>query len=265
MNRSRLLVAITLGFLLTMALVYVAALRDSAPIPTPPAPLGEERLESAKLSTKTQPKSAPPPRRSGTPHFARSSRSSSNLDLAADGDSWAPNEHRIEGRVLAERSQPVPGVAVTYRTDGKRRTTKSDENGRFQITARGNKITLQAQRKDGLFTVRSETVEISGEGGEWEVDLVLETQRHGGLGVGIAKHSNGLRIRNVVKGGPASGLSLVKGDIILAAGGTTLAGLSTRQASKLLIGPEGTSQSIRIRHSGGDEADYTFIRQYLDK
>jgi membrane-associated protease RseP (regulator of RpoE activity) len=167
--------------------------------------------------------------------------------------------------VLAERSQPVPGVRVTYRTDGKRRTTKTDENGRFRITARGNKVTLQAERKDGLFTVRSKSVEVSGEGGEWEVDLVLEEQRHGGLGVRVGRHKDGLRVSSVVANGPGANLGLIKGDVILEAGGTTLAGFSTSQASDLLIGPDGSRQTILVRHRGGEEMLYTFVRKHLEK
>jgi predicted metalloprotease with PDZ domain len=156
-------------------------------------------------------------------------------------------------------------VRVTYRTDGKRRTTKTDKDGKFKITARGKKVTLQAERKDGLFTVRSKSVEVAGEGGEWEVDLVLEAVRHGGLGVNVAKHRDGLRIGNVVAGGPASTIGLTKGDIILQAGGTTIAGFNTRQASDLLIGPEGSTQTVLVRHSGGEEALYSFTRQHLAK
>ena len=265
MNKPRLLVALTVGFLGTMAALYFMALGDPGPRPAPPPPQSDVLAQSSKSATRARPKKGPPPPRSTTPRFSTSGRSSSNLDLDDEGESWAPNEHRIEGRVLAERSKPVPGVRVTYRTDGKRRTTKTDLDGKFKITARGNKVTLQAERKDGLFTVRSKSVEVSGEGGEWEVDLVLEAVRHGGLGVNVAKHRDGLRIGNVVAGGPASTIGLTKGDIILEAGGTTLAGWGTRRASDLLIGPEGSTQTILIRHSGGEEALYTFNRQHLAK
>lgn len=265
MNKPRLLVALTVGFLGAMAALYFTALGDPSPQPPPPPPQSDVLAQSTQSASRARPKKGPPPPRITTPRFSTSGRSSSNLGLDDEGETWAPNEHRIEGRVLAERSEPVPGVRVTYRTDGKRRTTKTDKDGKFKITARGNKVTLQAERKDGLFTVRSKPVEVSGKGGEWEVDLVLEAVRHGGLGVNVAKHRDGLRIGNVVAGGPASAIGLTKGDIILEAGGTTIAGFNTQQASDLLIGPEGSTQTVLIRHRDGDEAVYTFVRQHLAK
>ena len=159
----------------------------------------------------------------------------------------------------------MPGARITYRTDGKRRTTKADESGEFSITARGSSVTLQAERKDGLLTIRSKPVIVEGEAGEWEVDLVLETKRQGGLGIGVAKHGSGLRVRSVVQDGPASGLGLRKGDIILEAGGTTLAGFNIQESSALLIGPEGSTQTVLVRHADGEEVEYTFRRQHIEK
>jgi hypothetical protein len=266
MNRGHLLAAVTIVFVLGMALIYLAALQDPKPPPqqvaTAPPETGPETQRSR---LKAPPKKAPPKRRSTTPRFASPGRGGIGFSLDDEGEPWAPNEHRIEGRVLGERSRPVAGARVTYRSDGKRRTTKADEEGRFEITARGTRIILQAERKDGLFTVRSEPVVIEGEGGEWEVDLVLETKPYGGLGVGVAKHRDGLRIRSVIEGGPASVLSLSPGDIILEAGGNTLAGLSTRQASDLLIGPDGSTQTVKVRHGDGAEGIYTFHRQHMEK
>lgn len=265
MNQSRLLAVGAVCFLLVSAVAYFAVLGDPGPSTEPP-PKPAEQLEAKSLQEpKVRPMTGPPPGRSSPPRFATSGRGTSNLNQDDEAETWAPNEHRIEGRVLAERSQPVAGVRVTYRTDGKRRTTKTDGDGRFRITARGNKVSLQAERKDGLFTVRSKSVEVSGEGGDWEVDLVLEEQRHGGLGVRVGRHKNGLGVSSVVANGPGSSLGLTKGDVILEAGGTTLAGLSTSQASDLLIGPDGSRQTILVRHSGGEEVLYTFVRKHLEK
>ena len=215
---------------------------------------------------KAPPKSTPPPR-ARKPRIVSTtgSRSTSDLSLDDEGETWSPEAHRIEGQVLGERSRPVAGARVTYRTDGKRRTVKSDAEGRFSIKARGKKVVLQAERKDGLLNVRSEPVTIEGEPGEWEVDLVLESKRHGGLGIGVAKHRDGLRVRSAVDGGPGQRLGLKVGDVILEVGGTTIAGMGLREASDLIIGPEGTEQTIYVRHKEGDEMHYTFRRQVIEK
>jgi len=261
------LAACVVVFVLAMAAFYVFSLSapETAPETAPATSATPVTAQSAKPWKAPPQKKKKRSRTTGSSSFSGSSRSTSDLSLDSTEDSWSPTAHRIEGRVVGERGRPVPGARVTYRTDGKRRTTKADESGVFSITARGSSVTLQAERKDGLLTVRSKPVIVEGEAGEWEVDLVLETKRQGGLGIGVAKHRDGLRVRSVVGDGPASGLGLRKGDIILEAGGTTLAGFNTREASALLIGPEGSSQTILVRHTDGEEVEYTFRRQHIEK
>jgi len=265
MKQGRLLSVLTVVFVVAMGFAYFSALQQPNQVTSPSVSETAESTSSAKATRpKAPPRQGPPPK-NRKPRFSTSSKSSSNLEFDKEADTWTPNTHQIEGRVLAERSRPVPGARITYRTDGKKRTTKSDESGRFSITARGKLVTLQAERKDGLLTVRSETVSVEGEGGEWEVDLVLKSTRHGGLGVGVEKHRDGLRVRSVVSGGPAAGLGLRKGDIILEAGGTTMAGFGTREASDLLIGPEGSAQTILVRHKDNEVVEYSFRRQHIEK
>ena len=264
MRRGPVLVTLALAFLLVMGLLYRMAMAPPASVASPIAQPTESALTTKRV--KTPPKKTPPPRdRKPRIVSPTGGRATSDLSWGDEGETWSPEAHRIEGQVLGERSRPVAGARITYRTDGKRRTVKSDAEGRFRVTARGKKVVLQAERKDGLLNVRSEPVTIEGEPGEWEVDLVLEAKRHGGLGIGVAKHRDGLRVRSAVDGGPGQKLGLKVGDVILEVGGTTIAGMGIREASDLIIGPEGTEQTIYVRHKEGDEMHYTFRRQVIEK
>ena len=172
--------------------------------------------------------------------------------------------NRIEGVVLGERGRPIPGAKVAYKVDGRDRTARSDERGRFDIQVTGTKISLRAERKDGLLTVTSPAVEIDGtEGGEWEVDLVLEEGPQGGLGVSVIKNREGLRIRGVLDDGPGAELGLEIGDIILEVDGTPIGGFSTKKATGMLIGPAGSSVRVLVRHADGEEVEYSFRRQQI--
>ena len=129
------LAACVVVFVLAMAAFYVLSL--SAPEAVPTSSAAPVTAESAKPWKAPPQKKKKRSRTTSSSSFSGSSRSTSDLSLDSTEESWSPTAHRIEGRVVGERGRPVPGARVTYRTDGKRRTTKADESGVFSITARG--------------------------------------------------------------------------------------------------------------------------------
>lgn len=79
--------------------------------------------------------------------------------------------------------------------------------------------------------------------------------RFEGIGVEVSKVDTGLEIMKVYDDSPAKDAGLRAGDVIVSAGGKSLAGLATAAASALIRGPGGTSVKLRIKRD-----DATFLR-----
>lgn len=74
----------------------------------------------------------------------------------------------------------------------------------------------------------------------------MTESRFEGIGVVVQKAPNGLRVTRVYDGSPAKAAGLRSGDVIVRAGGKSLAGLATDAASARVRGPEGTSVQLDI-------------------
>jgi carboxyl-terminal processing protease len=68
-----------------------------------------------------------------------------------------------------------------------------------------------------------------------------------GVGTAVRAVKDGLRIQTVYPGSPAEKAGLRVGDVVIAAGNRTLAGLSDDKAIALVKGPEGTPVTLTIR------------------
>ncbi|MGH2900022.1 MAG: S41 family peptidase, partial [Solirubrobacteraceae bacterium] len=68
-----------------------------------------------------------------------------------------------------------------------------------------------------------------------------------GIGTAIRGVSDGLRIETVYADSPARRAGLRVGDVVIAAGGKKLAGLSEEAATALIKGPEGTPVALMLR------------------
>ncbi len=251
---QKVLFAVALVFAVGMGLLYVSMLRDTSPEPEPSV---TPAITPAPAVVAPTIPSRPPPRR--TP--SRSTEPST----WADEPEMAPDQVGVSGRVFDERGRPAPQVAVVYLANGRRRRVRSDAEGRFEFTTKGDQIFVWAERKDGQLVARSSRVEVDGSGGgEWEVDLLLESSRRAGLGVRVAKHEEGLYIRKVLDGSPAQELGLVRGDVIIEVDGEIVAGMSVSTITGRLTGPEGSSQTFTIRHLDGSTEEMEFVRRPIN-
>jgi carboxyl-terminal processing protease len=75
-------------------------------------------------------------------------------------------------------------------------------------------------------------------------------QQFQGIGVTVLSDKLGLRITEVFAGSPAAKVGIVPGDVITAAGGTSLAGKSEEAGSALIKGKAGTAIVLGVRHAG---------------
>ncbi|MFM8884170.1 MAG: S41 family peptidase [Solirubrobacterales bacterium] len=73
-----------------------------------------------------------------------------------------------------------------------------------------------------------------------------------GIGVSIVPVKKGLRIVNVYKGSPARKAGLSSGEVIVAADGRPLKGLSSEKAASLIKGPKGTTVLLVVDGEGGE-------------
>ena len=163
-----------------------------------------------------------------------------------------------------ERGRGVGRATVVYQGEGRKRRARTSADGTFDFTSRSPALRIWAERKDGALTARSSpvTLDIS-EGGEWEVDLVLESTRRAGLGIRVSRHDDGIYVRSVLPGSPAEGLGLMRGDIVIEVDGESVAGLSVSTITNRLTGPEGTQQAFTVRHLDGSVEELQFERRSI--
>ena len=67
-----------------------------------------------------------------------------------------------------------------------------------------------------------------------------------GIGIYLDIVSQGVLVTGIIEGSPAEEKGLKAGDIIIQAGGTSLAGLSAAEATALIKGPEGTAVDLIV-------------------
>ncbi|MBV9414018.1 MAG: S41 family peptidase [Solirubrobacterales bacterium] len=84
-----------------------------------------------------------------------------------------------------------------------------------------------------------------------------------GIGVDVIGESKGLRIQDVFPGSPAAQGGLVKGDVIIAVGGTSLASRPATFGSGLIKGRAGTEVTLTVLR-GGHARKVTLVRADLE-
>jgi len=80
-----------------------------------------------------------------------------------------------------------------------------------------------------------------------------------GVGVFLEAHPDGILVRQVFSGTPAQAAGLLAGDVIVAADGKPLKGLSPEAAANLIRGEAGSGVTLKWRR-GGQEFSQTLIR-----
>ncbi|WP_160318211.1 S41 family peptidase [Caloramator mitchellensis] len=83
-----------------------------------------------------------------------------------------------------------------------------------------------------------------------------------GIGIQIEKVDEGVKAMTVFEGSGAKDAGIKAGDIIIEADGTSLAGMQTEQAVKLIRGPEGTTVNLKIKR-GSEILEFTVTRKKI--
>lgn len=85
-----------------------------------------------------------------------------------------------------------------------------------------------------------------------------------GIGIHIDMEAAGVRVISVLSGSPAEVVGLKAGDLIVRAGGKSLAGLSSEEAVNILRGPEGSTVQISVQQ-GTETKVYTVTRKTISE
>lgn len=130
----------------------------------------------------------------------------------------------------------------------------------------GEDCTVAAVRRDGLFTARDQVTVRVEPGESVDVDLVLSSERTGGLGIQIAAADGGFLVESVYPGTPAESLGLEAGDLIVAVDGGSTDALTVPDFIARVTGPEGSAVHLRVAHGeDGAEAEYDVTRAFVRK
>jgi carboxyl-terminal processing protease len=73
-----------------------------------------------------------------------------------------------------------------------------------------------------------------------------------GIGVWLRPHPEGLEVTSLLPGSPAREAGIVPGDVLAAADGHPLRGLSAAEAGRFIRGPEGSAVTLAVRSGGGE-------------
>lgn len=178
------------------------------------------------------------------------------------------DDRRVEdGSVVARCTGIDPATGETLGTF--RRATRVDE-GWFELEIRAPaECVLRGRRKDGLLLARSTPHDLYIEPDEaLEIDLLVPSERTGGIGVNIRRVDEGVEIRRVHEGTPAWEAGLRRGDVVVAVDGEPVGDKDIHAFIEEMTGPEGSEVAFTVRvedNEGPFEQTHQVERQFLDR
>lgn len=97
-----------------------------------------------------------------------------------------------------------------------------------------------------------------------EFDRMLDGSFEGvGIQLNLNAQTKEVEIITPIEGSPAFKAGVFAGDVILKVDNQSIAGLSIEDVTKRIKGKVGTSVTLRVRHTTGDEADLTMKREEI--
>ncbi|MEZ4238681.1 MAG: PDZ domain-containing protein [Myxococcota bacterium] len=137
----------------------------------------------------------------------------------------------------------------------------AEGGGRADVVPGWTACGVQGWRQDGALRVVGPVVPIDGGAPSQVLDLGLPWGPIGGIGARIYADGRGIRIDQVVPGGPADQAGLAPGDRITEVGGQPTWGLTTTEFVRASTGEPGTDVELAVRPRGGDgEREVTLSR-----
>lgn len=158
--------------------------------------------------------------------------------------------------VLSFRGGPAVVTGIVKHADGRPagkvgvqgcwNRVSTDVDGSYYLESRApGPCRVRAFRKDGVFTVWSEDVEVVPSPGlDVVADLALPPYQTAGLGAEVNEDPAGIALVRVLPGGAAHEAGLVAGDVVVEIDGEPTTELSLREFVQRALGPEGTEVEL---------------------
>ena len=155
----------------------------------------------------------------------------------------------IEIHVVDDRGWTVPWAFVDGGMCGGGGT--GSEGEMIETVADPGTCTFTARRRDGLLYAQSEPLEVEVVAGEVTViELVLPSERTGGLGVAFEPVEDGMLVVQVHPDTPADEMGLMEGDLIVEVDGIPPDELGTQEFVSMMTGPVGSEVDFVIGWDG---------------
>jgi len=160
-----------------------------------------------------------------------------------------PERAVLEGVVLESDGRPaVHGSVVVEGVNGSLKAVGVNSEGVYRVALQPDRYWVHASRWDGPVQVRSGVASQRLSGGDRvTINFELPAEYSGEPGFVAAMASDGFEVKWVLSGSSAKTLGMQKGDVILAIDGTKTTELSEEAFERMLVGPEGTEVSLRMR------------------
>ena len=167
----------------------------------------------------------------------------------------------VSGHVQASEGA-VDGRIVVMGCGGR---TRVDRDGGFYLETEPSPCSLVAVRRDGMFLLRSEPVEVDPtSGAEVVLELEMPPYKAAGVGLGMEAHELGVRVVSVFPDTPAAAAGLVEGDIVVALDDRDAAQMSVQRFVDFALGPEGTDVTYTVIRDG-EEVDVVLTRAHIER
>lgn len=266
-QRTRLALLGAVLFCLAMLGLYVVATRSPAHV----APAVPERSPKTEPAARTAARKAPSPAPSLTPPLSRDDLVDA-IEASAEDEEETPEDPlgpaSFEIVVTDQDGQPMIHVPVEMKRVGRGRARRlaTDRSGRVSARVEAGEYVFVATRADGALTVMSDPVQVdASDGGSWDVELIIDSEPTGGLGVGIAQHEEGVLVTYVHPGTPAEEQGLVKGDVVISVEGEPAGEMGMRDFVAAMTGPVGTKVLFEVLHEDGETEILQIERAFIDR
>ncbi len=168
-------------------------------------------------------------------------------------------------RVRDDRGAPVAGARL--RSSDCPTALRADDQGRATGLVPEGPCHFQGARADGLLFARSPWVAVDVHAGaENEVEIVIPSERTGGLGVALGVVEGGFAATRIHPGLPADQAGMAVGDVITAVEGEPTADMNLEQVVARMSGPEGSPLRLTLQQQGDTglvEREITVTRAFL--
>lgn len=167
----------------------------------------------------------------------------------------------ITGRVSDLDGAPNPGAMV----EGCGAEATADDDGRYTLVTRRGDCLVRAWSHDGQLRRPGEAEYFDAFAPPAGIDLRVNVDPIGGVGLGLASGAEGLSVSSVVDGSPGAAAGIVAGDVVIGVDGASAAGWSVLRGVQVITGEPGTTVRLRIRSASGEEQELTLERARIEE